>query len=274
MLRKLFNFFGRRTFKQENKQGNEKDWTDENSQFQNDFRERQSRIPEHMQEDENDYLGMAAATKQKAEEALENKKFDLAWGMEHERIQHYTNHALKQGFSASETFALLSTVYSSLSNILQLEGKHTLSLAFYLYAVQCDGNINEGVQANIRRICRLGKLKHFNRNIDDFLTGFVSKDKVTQSNLSFCQNEVTRWQSEAPYHSDNIQEMIKHYISTPGYLSLVSGVSKNIENALLESNIETIEALLATDQEELIKIKGVGKTTLLKINNSIEFMQK
>ena len=274
MLRKLFKFFSRKNSKQVNNEVNKENWTDENSQFQKDFRKSQTRIPEHMKEDEKDYLAMAATAKHKAVEAITNKQYDLAWGIEHERIQHYTNHALKQGYSSSETLSLLSIVYSSLSRILQLEDKHTMSLAFYLYAVQCDGYINEGVQANIRRICRVGKLKHYNKNIDEFLTDYVSKDKVTQSDLRFCQSEVTRWQSEAPFHSENIQEMIRHYISTAGYLSLVGGVSKNIESALLESNIETIEALIDADPEVLIKIKGIGKTTLLKINNSIEFMQR
>ena len=273
MLRKIFDFFSSKESQQINNKRNEKDWTDEDSQFQKDFRERQSRIPSHMKEDTKDYLGIAAVTKQQAGDALENKQFDLAWKLEHERIQHYTSHALKQGFSCNETLSLLATVYSSLSNILQAECKHTLSLAFYLYAVQCDGYINDGVQINIRRICRNGKLKHFESHINKFLNSSVSKERITQPDLRFCQSEVERWKSEAPFHSDNIQEMIKHYISTVGYLSLVNGVSKSIEKSLIENNIHTIEALMTTEPDELIKIKGIGKIALLKINSSTDFIQ-
>ncbi|WNC69949.1 helix-hairpin-helix domain-containing protein [Thalassotalea nanhaiensis] len=279
MLRKIFNFFSRKNSKQtvskklETNKEIEEDWTDENSQFQKRFRESQARIPSNMIDDTNDYLGMASEAKYKAIEALENKQFDLAWKIEHERIMHYTNHALKNGYTTNETLGLLATIYSSLSSILQAEEKHTLSLAFYLYSVQCNGFVNEGVQASIRRICRKGKLKHFDSNIEEFLNKHVASEKEKHADLSFCQSEVVRWESEAPFYSDDVQEMMKHYKSTSGYLSLVNGVSKNIEKSLIENNVETIELLIAVEAEELINIKGIGKVALQKINNSLEFMR-
>tara|TARA_R110001583_G_scaffold93300_2_gene236122 strand:- start:972 stop:1784 length:813 start_codon:yes stop_codon:yes gene_type:complete len=270
MLKKLLSFFRRKDPKVNVEKKD--DWTDENSQFQEDFRQRQARLPIHLQDDESDYLGMAATAKHEAVDALERSQFDLAWKLEHERIQHYTNHALREGFTSEESFGLLSIVYSSLSNILRVEGKHTLGLAFYLYSVQCDGTINEGTQANIRRICRVGKLKHFESNINDFLINHVSESSVCKADLKFCQSEVNRWVSEAPFHSEDIQEMIKHYKSTPGYLSLINGVTKNIEKSLQEAGVDTIESLISIEAEELLKLKGIGKASLLKINNATEFL--
>jgi hypothetical protein len=274
MLRKLLNLFSRKGNKQPISANLKEDWTDENSQFQQNFRESQSRIPAHMLDDTNDYLGLVALSRTKASEALNKKQFDVAWELQHETIIHYQNHASKEGFNDNQTLGLLSSVYANLSSILQAENKHTLALAFYLYAVQCGGYVNQGVQINIRRICKDGQLKHLEDNIESFLLGFVSNDKVVQADLRFCQNEVQRWQSQAPFYSENNQEMIKHYLNTDGYLSLVSGLSLNIEKSLIANGIKTIGVLMTIEPDELLKIKGIGKVAQAKILKGTHFLHQ
>ena len=207
----LFDFFRRKNLQQKIHQPDEEYLTTEAFPFQKGVKERYLRIPKHMQKDSTNYLWMATRARNRAKEALNNQQYDLAWKLEHERIQHYTHQALKRGYSEKKSRFLISIVYLSLSNILQKEAKYTQALAFHLYAIQFRGHLNDLLRVNIHSICQAGNLTHLNTHIEEFLNNHVDPDKVDHADLLFCQSEVNRWQLQNPFHSDNIQEMIHHY---------------------------------------------------------------
>ena len=49
---------------------------------------------------ENDFLGKAAESGHKAQDAVKAKKYDLAWGFYHEQKTFYMQHANCSGFTA------------------------------------------------------------------------------------------------------------------------------------------------------------------------------
>lgn len=84
---------------------------------------------------ENNHLGRAAATRDKAREAEVAENYDAAWGFYQEQKSEYLQHAQKNKFTALQALALDASVSEALANILRLEGKHADALAHILYWV-------------------------------------------------------------------------------------------------------------------------------------------
>lgn len=84
---------------------------------------------------EDDYLGLAANAKHKANWRFEMGDFDEAWKAHMKQQRYYILHANKSGFTPEHTVSLVSTVNESLANILRLEGKHRDALVHMIYRV-------------------------------------------------------------------------------------------------------------------------------------------
>lgn len=66
------------------------------------------------------------------------------------------------------------------------------------------------------------------------------------------------------------KERWEYFSDKEGYLSLVHGINKTIEETLVSNDIKTILELKNLTTKELIKFKGIGKVSAEKIINCLE----
>jgi hypothetical protein len=87
----------------------------------------------------NPYLGLAGEAKQKAKEALKNKKYSDAWQLCQEEKTNYMKFVNKSNsrgvriFEAEEAIEFDASVSEQLANILRLEKRHREAFTHILY---------------------------------------------------------------------------------------------------------------------------------------------
>ena len=87
-----------------------------------------------------DFLGLAANEGTQASAAIEEEKYDDAWGHYQEMSQLYLRHAKKENFTVPQTLALVSSVHQAMARLLKLEEKHRDALVHILYCTACSNS--------------------------------------------------------------------------------------------------------------------------------------
>lgn len=87
-----------------------------------------------------DFLGLAANEGTKASKAIEEGRFDDAWGHYQEMSQLYLRHAKKEKFTVPQTLALVGGTHRAMARLLKTEGRHHEALVHILYSTACSGS--------------------------------------------------------------------------------------------------------------------------------------
>lgn len=99
---------------------------------------------------EEDFLGKAAAARDKARAAKAVGNFDAAWNLYQEMKGFYLRHADRCNFTAAQTLAIDSSVSQFLADILRLEGKHHDALVHIIYWVASSESPTKAQQQKLK----------------------------------------------------------------------------------------------------------------------------
>ena len=135
---------------------------------------------------DDDYLGLAASASARANIAIKEKNYELAWELLSEESMHYLKHSEEQG---QDPHALQGVVSHTKANVLRLEGNHTLALAHLIYAI----NTNPNVKYMMKKLPAYYNRSKITVSLDEILHFIYEMGKTTD--FRTIQNKVYEWDS-------------------------------------------------------------------------------
>ncbi len=138
-----------------------------------------------------DHLGLAAAAKHSARQAVREKRFDDAWRLFHEQKSHFAQHAKSYGHTPRQTLALDGSVHEDLANIRRLEKKHEDALVHLLYCICTSTNTTQAQQKKIG--VYVTRCKFPSTSLGD-AEAFIAANRKNPDFRSI-QKAVAKWQS-------------------------------------------------------------------------------
>lgn len=108
---------------------------------------------------------------------------------------------------------------------------------------------NENINTKMNRAATYSYNNSLLQNVEKYILKYYDAKNITEVMSRFITQK----------------EALTYYFEKPGYLHLVDGVNKTINNNLQQQGIKTIKELAQLPSEKLLAVKGVGKASLNKI---------